>query len=226
MKTLNQFFFLVALLLSAWTIAGCTKEAESGPTTVAGQVLLRGTRQPVTRAPAVQVWGRASGGNAVSGSTRAYAPVGPAQPTDAQGQFSFSFEAEAGWDYVLQLVPGGLGYYVGITQAPALRGGRKNEGIAFFVDPPCWVRVDLVDELPHNQVEIFFSGFGGGGYKIRPSRDTSLVFPYLTGGGRETFIYWSITPYNVPNGSPWSVTSDSRTFIQPPLDTQRVRIAF
>ena len=134
MKTLNQFFFLVALLLSAWTIAGCTKEAESGPTTVAGQVLLRGTRQPVTRAPAVQVWGREGGGNAVSGSTRAYVPVGPAQPTDVQGQFNFS-EAEAGWDYVLQLVPGGLGYYAGITQAPTLRGGAQERGHRLFRGP-------------------------------------------------------------------------------------------
>ena len=221
MKTPNRLFFLVALLLSAWTITGCTKEAESGPTTVAGQVLLRGTRQPVTRAPAVQVWGRASGGNAVSGSTRAYAPVGPAQPTDARGQFSFSFEAEAGWDYVLQLVPGGLGYYAGITQAPALRGGRKNEGIAFFVDPPCWVRVDLVDEPPKNRMWFFFSGFGGGGLSLPYPRDTTLYFPYLTGGGRETFIYWRM----IPNGLGVE-SSDSRTFIQPPLDTQRVRIAF
>ena len=222
MKTLNQLIVLLLSALILGVLNGCTpEEAESGPTTVAGQVLLRGTRQPATRAPAVQVWGRAGGGNAVSGSTRAYAPVGPAQPTDAQGQFNFSFEAEAGWDYVLQLVPGGLGYYAGITQAPTLRGGRKNEGIAFFVDPPCWVRVDLVDEPPKSQIEAFFSGFGGGGLRVYSPRDTTFYFPYLAGGGRETFIYWHLYPI----GSGTEVT-DSRTFIQPPLDTQRVRIAY
>ena len=218
MKTLNQFFSLVALLLSAWTITGCTKEAESGPTTVAGQVLLRGTRQPATRAPAVQVWGRAGGGNAVSGSTRAYAPVGPAQPTDAQGQFSFSFEAEDGWDYVLQLAPGGTGYYAGLTQAPTLQGGRKNEGIAFLVDAFGWVRLNPVDELPRNRIGIDFWGWGGGGLTVYYPRDTSFVVPYIA--GRPEAVLWEIIDERGQR------TRYSRDFTLAPFDTLRIRIPF
>ena len=216
MKTLNRLFFLVALLLSAWTITGCTKEAESGPTTVAGQVLLRSTRQPVTRAPAVQVWGRAGGGNAVSGSTRAYAPVGPAQPTDAQGQFSFSFEAEAGSDYVLQLASGNTDYYTGITQAPTLRGGRKNEGVAFFVDAFGWVRLNFVDEPPRTSANIYSWGWGGGGVTLYSPKDTALVVPYIA--GRPETVLWEIHD--------GQVNRYSRDFTLAPFDTLRIRIPY
>jgi len=142
----------------ALLLAGCEKDT-SGPTRVSGQVVEANSRQAVARPPQVQVWGltRGSGGS--------YTPVGDPQPTDGQGNFSFSFPADAGRSYVLRAT-GGLGYYTDWGLAPALQGGQKNAGVQVPVYAPAWVRVDLVDEPPPQPRVDLRAGIRGGGRHI------------------------------------------------------------
>ena len=208
---------LVVLLLAGCDPLGGATATDGGTTTVSGQVVDATTRQPVPRPPQVQLWQRPqSTGSLVGGS--AYAPLGGPHASDAQGRLAFAFEAEARHEYVLRAADAGLGYYTDWAQAPAVHGGKKNAGLQLPAAAPAWIRLDLVDELPRNRVWMFFSGFGGGGLQLPYPRDTSVVFPYLA--GQENFIYWRIT------NAQGQETTGQRTFIQAPLDTQRVRIAF
>ena len=225
MQTMKKFtwaFGRICLASAFSFVAGCNPlggaaATTGGTTTVSGQVVESTSRQPVPRPPQVQLWQRAQTGGSLTGGA-AYAPMGAAQATDGQGRFAFSFEAEAKHEYVLRAADAGLGYYTDWSLAPALRGGQKNAGVQLPAAAPVWIRLDLVDELPKNQVRIFFSGFGGGGLELPYPHDTTLVFRYLT--GQQSFIYWRITHEQGQE------TTGQRTFTQPPLDTQRVRIAF
>ena len=202
---------------AALLLSGCADHEGEGPTTVSGQVVESTNRQPVPRPPQVQLWQRAQSTGSLTGGA-AYAPVGSPQPTDGQGRFTFTFEAKARQEYVLRAADAGLGYYTDWALAPALRGGAKNTGLQLPVAAPAWIRLDLVDELPRDRVWMFFSGFGGGGLELPYPHDTSVVFRYLA--GQENFIYWRIT------SEKGHETTGQRLFTQPPLDTQRVRIAF
>ncbi|MDO7875451.1 hypothetical protein Q5H93_11975 [Hymenobacter sp. ASUV-10] len=206
---------LLCGLILALLVAACTEREESGLTRVRGQVVLADSNTPVPTPPPVQVWAQATGG--MIGS--AYAPVGAPHATDEQGKFDFSFPAEGGQQYVLRAAEGRLGYYTDWNLARALRKGEENE-VRLPVYAPAWIRLDLVDEPPRSRVWMFFSGFGGGGLTVPYPRDTTLIFPYLTGPGKESFIFWAI------KDTLGRETEYRRTFIQPPLDTQRVRIAF
>jgi hypothetical protein len=212
---LSRKGLLGGLILTLLLAVGCSEREESGLTRVRGQVVLANSNTPVPRPPQVQVWAQATGGM-VAG---AYTPLGAPYATDAQGQFDFSFPAERGQDYILRAAEGGLGYYTDWALVRALRKGEENL-VRVPVYAPAWVRLDLVDEPPRSRVWMYFSGFGGGGLTVPYPRDTTLVFPYLTGPGKESFIYWRMT---FETGVE---THNQRTFIQPPLDTQRVRIAF
>ena len=221
MKTRFPYPFSVGRwAAAALLLAGCTDREGAGPTVVNGQVVESSSRRPVPRSPQVQLWQRRQTGGSLTGGA-AYIPIGAPQPTDAEGRFAFSFEAEATHEYVLRADDAGLGYYTDWAAAPRLAGGRGNAGVQLPVYAPCWVRIDLVDTLPRSQVNFFFSGFGGGGSTVPYPRDTTLYFRYIAGGGQQTFIYWRITQ----NG-PGPEVTDSRTFIQPPLDTQRIQILF
>jgi hypothetical protein len=194
----------------ALLLAGCEKDT-SGPTRVSGQVVEANSRQAVARPPQVQVWGltRGSGGS--------YTPVGDPQPTDGQGNFSFSFPADAGRSYVLRAT-GGLGYYTDWGLAPTLQGGQKNAGVQVPVYAPAWVRVDLVDEPPRSRVWIDLWGWEGGSMQLALPRDTVFVFPYFAGTNR--LLMSELTNEQGVR------TRVSRTLTLAPLDTQRVRIAF
>ena len=217
MKTCFSFpWGALRWMAGALLLVGCADPDGEGPTTVSGQVVSETTRQPVPRPPQVQLWQRAQSTGSLTGGV-AYAPLGSPHATDAQGRFAFSFEAEARREYVLRAADA-LGYYTDWARAPRLTGGQGNAAVVLPVVAPAWIRLDLVDELPRNRVWMFFSGFGGGGLQLPYPRDTSVVFPYLA--GQENFIYWRIT------NAQGQETTGQRTFIQAPLDTQRVRIAF
>lgn len=194
--------------------------ADSGPTTVSGQVVDASGGQAVPRPPQVQLWQRpqsSSGGNLLSGGT-GYVPQGLPQPVDGQGRFSFAFQAESGHEYLLRAAEAGLGYYTNWALAPPLGGGRKNEGLRVPVTAPAWVRLDLQDELPHNRVWISLWGWGGGGINLAVPRDTSIVVRYAA--GRAETVLWEII------NEAGSKSRYSKSFTLLPLDTQRVRIAF
>ena len=176
------------------------------------------SRQPVPRPPQVQLWQRAQSTGSLTGGA-AYAPLGAAHVTDAQGRFAFDFNAEARHEYVLRAANAGLGYYTDWSQAPTVRGGKKNVGVQLPVAAPAWVRLDLVDEPPRSRVYMTLWGWGGGGLILYYPRDTTFVVPYLAGSTQE-MVLWDITNDRGVR------TRYNRTFTLAPLDTQRVRVAF
>ena len=216
---LSKKGLLGGLLLALLLIAACSEREDSGLTRVRGQVVLADSNTPVPRPPQVQVWAQAvkSGGSGL-GSSAPYVPVFDPQPTDALGRFDFSFPAASGQRYILHAAAPWPGYVSDWNLAPQLHKGEDNNEVRLPVYAPAWVKVDLVDEPPRSRVWMYLSG--NNGVRLTFPRDTTIVFPFLTGGGRETFIYWSIID------TVGHETQERRTFIQPPLDTQRVRIAF
>ena len=190
-----------ALLL----LSGCAKD--SGSTLVAGQVVDSLTGQPVD-GTSVQVEQAGTGGG--------FTAVGPVYPTDAQGRFSFRFEAEAQPTYIVR-AGSPLGYFTDWTRAPTLKAGRKNEQVRVPVLAPAWVRLQLVDEPPKSRVSMYLSGFRGDGQRLYYPRDTTLIRYGLAQYMKE--IYWVITNQGV-------TTQYSQKIDPAALDTITVRIVF
>ena len=191
------FFFLTA----------CNDDPTTGTTRVEGQVVQRQSRQPVGNGT-VQVWLAGNGGG--------YGQVGAPQPCDAQGRFSFAFDAtsEAGYVLKAQAPPG---YLTDWADAPALTAGRKNTGLTVPVLAPAWVRLILVDEPPKTSAMVYLSGYDGPGDVLNRPRDTTLIRPVLAAFQRK--IIWGINETGV-------IKQYSQDVKLTALDTVTVRIRF
>jgi hypothetical protein len=208
MKTLPVVTRLLVVFAGLLLLAGCGKGPTSGTTKVEGQVVQQQSRQPVGNGT-VQVYRASSGGG--------YVPVGAARPCDAQGRFSFAFDAQ-GQDSYLLLADAPPGYFTDWADAPALTSGRKNTDLTVPVMAPAWVRLVLVDEPPKSSVTMFISGYTGSGTRLNYPRDTTLIRPCNADFARK--IIWVIRD---EKGSPSQFEQD----INPAaLDTVTVRIPF
>ena len=204
-----HFFILknsYLLLLPALLLSGCAKD--SGSTLVEGQVVVQQTQQPVGNAT-IFVERAGSGGG--------YALVGQGYPTDADGRFSFHFEATSKAGYIL-VASAPPGYLTDQVRAPSLRPGRKNQGVIVPVLAPAWVRLQLVDEPPRSRVSMYVSGYEGDGDRLYFPRDTTF-----------TRILQANFPYKII----WVITNDqgldsqySQDVQVAALDTATVRIPF
>ena len=189
-------------------LASCTnRDPTTGTTTVMGQVVESQSRKPVGNGT-VQVWLTGKGGG--------YGMVGSAYPCDAQGKFTFAFEAQRTSGYLLkaQAPPG---YITDWLQAPSLTAGRQNTPVVVPVLAPAWLRLALVDEPPKSRVTIEISEYSGSGETLSYPRDTVLIRPILA--NFKTGLLWSIND----QGQEKATT----LYLQPgSLDTVTVRIAF
>ena len=168
------------LLLSSLALVGACTDPTTGTTTVSGQVVEAQSRKPVGGGT-VQVWQVHNGG---------YRAIGSAYDCDAQGRFSFDFDAESKRGYLLkaQAPPG---YFTDWDVAPDLTAGRKNTDVIVPMLAPAWLRFVLVDEPPKSRVSIFITGYSGNGDRLDYPRDTILIRPALANFPRKAI--WVIT---------------------------------
>ena len=195
-----------SLLLALLLLGSCAKD--SGSTLVEGQVVDSQSGQPVGDVT-VQVERAGQGGG--------FTATGPSYPTDAQGRFSFRFEAQAQPTYIVR-ASSPLGYFTDWIKAPELKAGRKNQNLRVPVLAPAWVRLQLVDEPPKSRVTIAITGYEGSGTQLNFPRDTTFIRPVFAGLTKE--IYWLIRD---ENGKP---TEASQKINPSALDTVTVRIPF
>ena len=203
--------FTLSLLLGLLLLLSACSSTDpiSGPTLVEGQVVDNVNHRPVPGS-VVQIYktGRAGGHTA----------VGDPQPTDANGHFSFHFEADAKTDYVVQATAP-LGYLSSVTFSPSLTAGRRNTGLLIAMYAPAWVRLQFVDEPPKSRVMISIQGYDSTGDRLYDPRDTVLIRPTIAGFPLN--LLYVITE----NG----VERRNNLVVQPnpaPLDTVTVRIPF
>jgi hypothetical protein len=201
--------FTLSLLLGLLLLLSACSSTDpiSGPTLVEGQVVDNVNHRPVPGS-VVQIY--------KAGRTGSYGPVGDPQPTDANGRFSFHFEANA--EAVYRVRAGApLGYFSEFTSS--LTAGRRNTGLLIAMYSPAWVRLQFVDEPPKSRVMIKTQGYDSTGDRLYDPRDTVLIRP--TVAGFPLNILCVITEN--------SVERRTNLDIQPnpaPLDTVTVRIPF
>lgn len=204
-RVLFLFAFLALLALDSCK----SQDPTTGTTTVSGQVVVYQTTKGVANAQ-VQVYHASSSGG--------YVPVGQPYAADAQGRFTFSFEADYKTGYLV-LATAPPGYLTDWALAPALTAGHGNENVLIPTYAPAFVRLQLVDEPPKNRVTITITGYSGSGETLRYPHDTTLVRGILS--NFNTGIGWWITDQNTGK------EIHSSQFIQPSaLDTVTVRIPF
>lgn len=208
MKTALPFVATLLLAMSS-LLGGCnTNDPTTGATLVEGQVVEIRGRQPVAGA-LVQVYQAGRGGG--------YGAVGSPCPADAQGRFSFHFDATTKSGYLLK-ASAPPGYLTDWGLAPNLTAGRKNTGLLIPMYAPAWVRLQLVDEPPKSRVLMFIAGYEGSGDRLYYPRDTTLIRPLLAGFPGK--IIWVITNQQ-------GIDTQFEQAINPaPLDTLTVRIPF
>ncbi|MGI4873933.1 MAG: hypothetical protein ACRYFX_22465 [Janthinobacterium lividum] len=198
----------ISSLLLLLGVAGCTQDPTTGTTTVSGQVVENQSRKPVGGAT-VQVYQTAKSGG--------YAPVSTTFQADGQGHFALSFEATStsGYAVFAQAYPG---YFTPAYAATGITAGRANKDVVVPMLAPAWVRLQLVDEPPKNNISIYTSGYEGPGDRLYYPGDTVLFRPLIAGfSGR---INWSITDEKGIN------THHYQTISVGALDTAKVRIPF
>ena len=203
---MRRFHSLIAgggLLLAL--LGSCAKD--SGSTLVEGQVVDSQSGQPVGNVT-VQVERAGQGGG--------FTTTGPSYPTDAQGRFSFRFEAQAQPTYIVR-ASSPLGYFTDWIKAPELKAGRKNQNLRVPVLAPAWVRLQLVDEPPRSRVTMVITGYSGSGETLYYPRDTVLIRPILAN------FKLAITGFITDQGQDKKIT---QTIEAASLDTVTVRIPF
>ncbi|MDB5235338.1 MAG: hypothetical protein JWR44_2331 [Hymenobacter sp.] len=175
----KHVFFVARLFVVAGALGGCGNDPTTGSTLVEGQAVAGPGSQPVAGA-AVQVY--------QSGGGRGYGEVGDPVAADAQGRFSFRFDATSTSGYIV-MASTPLGHRTNWGLAPKLTAGRKNTGLVIPMYAPAWVRFQLVDVPPQNRVSIFFSGYEGNGDRLNYPRDTAVIRPSLAGfAGKFTWV--------------------------------------
>ena len=202
MKLIHVFALVLLALLGS-----CRQDPTTGTTTVSGQVVDQARRQPVPNAH-VQVYHASSGGG--------YAPVGSPYPADAQGRFSFQFDATNQTGYIL-LADAPPGYFTPFYAGPSLTAGRRNDNLLIAMLAPAWVKLQLVDEPPKSRAVINLWGYEGNGDVLYYPRDTTLIRPVL--GGYTGNIMWEINNTGI-------FVQHSQSVQVPALDTVMVRIPF
>lgn len=207
----NHFKWLA--LLGSWALlaGGCrSTDPTTGTTQVAGQVVESQTKRPVANAT-VQVYHAGKGGG--------YVPVGSGYPADATGHFSFSFDADNQYGYLV-LASAPPGYFTDFGAAPSLTAGRKNSGVIIPTYAPAWFKLHLVNTSHRKRYSITIQGYSGSGELIHNPKDTVLIRP-TTAIGVKTSISWGIIDRDT--GS----QSQGYQDVKPgPLDTVAVRIPF
>jgi hypothetical protein len=199
---------LQVVSLSLLSLLTSCQDPTTGITQVEGKVINKYNGQRVAGS-SVQVYHASSGGG--------YVQVGPAYPTDAQGQFSFQFDATSKSGYLVKAYTP-LGHFTDWAVAPSLTAGRKHTGLVIPMMAPAWVRLQIVDAPPKNRVSMHISGYEGPGDQLNYPRDTTLLRPMVAGFA--TTIIWVIRD---DKGSPTQYSQDAKVA---PLDTLTIPITF
>jgi len=196
------------LILCSFSLLTSCQDPTTGITQVEGKVINNYNGQGVTGS-SVQVYHASSGGG--------YVQVGTSYPTDAQGQFSFQFDADSKSGYLVKATAP-PGYSTDWAVAPSLTAGRKNTGLVIPMMAPAWVRLQIVDAPPKNRVSMHISGYEGPGDRLNYPRDTTLIRPMVA--GYATKIIWVIED---EKGYPTQYSKDVKLA---PLDTSTIPITF
>ncbi|WP_457084446.1 hypothetical protein [Hymenobacter sp. HD11105] len=217
-QTVRTFCWGLRCAMLGIVVSGCEKE--SGPTKVSGQVVEFYTGKPVpygqvqlgvsTPTGQINIMGMGSGGPNATGDP---------QLADAQGRFTFTFQAKRNSNYSLlgRLDP----YYYGNIYVP-IDGGQANNDVRVRVRAFAWVRYVIVNELPKPPKSVhtlYITGHGSGlGISLYQPRDT-VIIERVT-GGTDTRTTWIVTDWQGKS------TRYDKTTLVPPLDTLDVRIPF
>jgi hypothetical protein len=86
------------------------------------------------------------------------------------------------------------------------------------MQPPAWVQVRLIDELPLSKIWLYVTGYEGSGEEFVFPQSQSYVRPIFPGTTKR--VRWRITEVGK------SERTDFREFIVAPLDTAVVEIRF
>ena len=216
-QTVRTFGWGLGCALLGIAVSGCDKE--SGPTKVSGQVVERYTGKPVPHGQ-VQLMASNPNGRPINimggGGPNA---TGDPHVADAQGRFTFTFEAKRKSNYGLR---GGLDpYYYGYTEV-SIDGGRANNELRVLVYAVAWVRYVVVNELPKPSKTVhtlYITGHESGlGISLYQPRDT-VIIKRVT-GGTTTSTTWVVTDWQGQR------TRYDKNTLVPPLDTLDVRIPF
>lgn len=194
------------ICLTLLGLASCQKPTE-GITLVEGRVVGYTSRQPVGGAT-VQVWQSRRGGG--------YGAIGSGELTDAQGRFSFRFDADSEGGFIVKATAP-PGYITDWGMAPRLTAGRRNKDLVVPMYAPAWVRLVLVDEPPKSLARVDVQGYNGQDRWPYPARDTIVIRPVLS--DVDNAVTWWI----YEGGQERKVTYP---FQAGPLDTVTVRIPF
>jgi hypothetical protein len=146
MVSLRSIWVAVAL---SGLVSSCQKN--EGLTLAEGQVIEMRTNKPVPFAW-IEVNAQRGSGLQVGG----YSPAPDPHQADAQGRFSFSFNAESGTTYILKAYSeAGHGSHWG--EEPYLEKGRKNRDLRIPVAAPAWVKVRVEQKSTGqpDQIEIW-----------------------------------------------------------------------
>ncbi|MBW3128211.1 carboxypeptidase-like regulatory domain-containing protein [Hymenobacter profundi] len=199
------------LLSIGLALAGCSLFEQGGQTTVEGVVVDDVTGQPIGLADVAVL------ANKHSSSSSAFSQVGDWHPTDAQGRFSFAFEANGETDYVLRAdAPRGSTQYL---SAPKIKAGRKNKDVRVPLTSIAWMQVHLRDVPPRaDALNITVGGFLTS-VTIRPPLDTIFYRPVPSGS--KNVVVWSL------NGSPTVSNAETRIpYTVAGADTARIEIRY
>lgn len=198
------------LLNIGLALAGCSLFEQSGQTTVEGVVVDDVTGQPIALADVAVL------ANKRSSSSSAFSQVGDWHPTDAQGRFSFAFEANGDTDYVLRAdAPRGSTQYL---SAPKIKAGRKNKDVRVPLTSISWLQVHLRDVPPRaDALNIRLWGFIDPVTILLP-QDTIFYRPVSAGNN---VVVWSL------NGSPTVSNAETRIpYTVAGVDTARIEIRY
>lgn len=126
------FRSLCVVLALTGLLSSCQKQ--DGPTLVEGQILEVGSNKPVPYAH-IEVYGQAG-----SGLHSGYSPTNEPHQADANGRFSFHFNANSGTAYLLK-AHSDAGHASRWGEEPNVDEGQKNRGLVIPVVAPAWIKV-------------------------------------------------------------------------------------
>lgn len=205
-----------AWLFTLAALGSCSKlgpDESQGMTVVAGQVVDGSNGQPLANAQ-VGVWGFYSSGSLGGGG--GYSALGAPHLADAQGRFSFQFEAAKGTAYTLRAFRA-PGYVTNWGTDVNVNNGQANNNLRVPVQAPAWLRFVIVDEPPKSRVWLDVYGYGQG-FRLNHPRDTVLVRPMDSNLASK--VIWIIKDERGVD------TQYSKDILVSSLDTLTVRIPF
>lgn len=135
---MRYFRTLCCLTILSTLLSACQKP--DGPTLVEGQVIEKITNKPVPYAR-IEVYGQRG-----SGLHTGYSPTIEPHLTDANGRFSFRFDAAPGTAYLLKAFSD-AGHASKWGEEPNVEEGRKNKDLVIPVAAPAWLKI-RVEQKP------------------------------------------------------------------------------